>query len=113
MSLRGPVPTPTTEARRAEFTDGWMDGWMDGVSKVSFKFLYTLWVYSTCIYLLICILKNCNQDPYGFENFDTLKCFIYGWMDGWMDGWMGYQKCPSIFFILCAYIDHICNLLYM
>ena len=28
MSLRGPVPTPTTEARRAEFTD-WM-GW-DGM----------------------------------------------------------------------------------
>ena len=41
---------------------------MDGVSKVSFNFLYTLWVYSTCIYLLIYILKNCNQDPYGFEN---------------------------------------------
>ena len=30
---------------------GWM-GW-DGISKVSFKFLYTLWVYRTCIYLLI------------------------------------------------------------
>ena len=29
MSLRGPVPTPTTEARRAEFTGGWM-GW-DGM----------------------------------------------------------------------------------
>ena len=26
---------------------------------------------------------------------------------GW-DG-MGYQKCPSIFFILCVYIDHIFN----
>ena len=26
-------------------------------------------------------------------------------MVGWMDGWhgMGYQKCPSIFFILCTY----------
>ena len=26
-----------------------------------------------------------------FENFETLKCFIYGWMDG-MDGmgWMGW-----------------------
>ena len=40
-----------------------------------------------------------------FENFETLKCFIYGWM-GWMDG-MGYQKCPSTFFILWVYIDHI------
>ena len=42
-----------------------------------------------------------------FENFETLKFFIYGWMDSWIDGWMGYQKCPSIFFILFAYIDHI------
>ena len=24
---------------------GWMDGWMDGISKVSFNFLHTLWVY--------------------------------------------------------------------
>ena len=31
---------------------------------------------------------------------------------GW-DGWMGYQKCPSIFFILCVYIYPISNLLYM
>ena len=36
------------EARRAEFTDGmgWDGmGWMDGISKVSFNFLHTLWVY--------------------------------------------------------------------
>ena len=34
-------------------------------------------------------------------------------MDGM--GWdgMGYQKCPSIFFILCVYIYPISNLLYM
>ena len=25
---------------------------------------------------------------------------------GW-DGWAGRQKCPSIFFILCGYIDQI------
>ena len=24
---------------------------------------------------------------------------------GW--GWTEYQKCPSIFFILCGYIDHV------
>ena len=32
------------EARKAKFTDGWIDGWTgwDGISKVSFKFLYTL-----------------------------------------------------------------------
>ena len=47
---------------------GWMDGW-DGISKVSFKFLYPLWVYRTCIYLLIYILKNCHQHSYGFQNF--------------------------------------------
>ena len=41
---------------------------MDGISKVSFNFLYTLWVYRTCIYLLIYILKNCHQHSYGFEN---------------------------------------------
>ena len=32
------------------FIYGWMDGmgWMDGVSKVSFIFFHTLWVYKTC-----------------------------------------------------------------
>ena len=30
-----------------------------------------------------------NSREYGnFENFEILKCFIYGWM-GWM-GWMGW-----------------------
>ena len=59
----------TTRPEGPSLRMGWdgMDG-MDGISKVSFKFLYTLWVYRTCIYLLIYILKNCNQDPYGFKN---------------------------------------------
>ena len=35
-----------------------------------------------------------------------------GWMDGW-DGWTEYQKCPSIFFILCRYIDHVYICLYI
>ena len=34
---------------------------------------------------------------------------VYGWM-GW-DG-TGYQKCPSIFFILCGYIDKVYTYLY-
>ena len=38
-----------------------------------------------------------------------------GW-DGWdgMDGWDGteYQKCPSMFFILCGYIDKVYTYLY-
>ena len=42
-------------------------GW-DGESKVSFKFLHTLWVYRTCIGLLIYMFKNCHQLCYGFEN---------------------------------------------
>ena len=31
---------------------------------------------------------------------------------GW-DGWMGYQKCPSIFFILFGYIGKVYTYLYM
>ena len=43
---------------------------------------------------------------------------VYGWGGmgwdgmGWM-GWTGYQKCPSIFFILCGYIDHVYVYLYI
>ena len=48
------------------FADGM--GWV-GISKVSFKFLHTLWVYRTCIGLLIYMFKNCHELCYGFENF--------------------------------------------
>ena len=40
---------------------GWVGGWvsgLDGVSKVSFKFIYTLSVYRTCIYLPIYIYSK-------------------------------------------------------
>ena len=37
--------------------------------------------------------------------------FLMGW-GGWMDG-TRYQKCPSIFFILCGYIDHASLYLYI
>ena len=43
-------------------------GWMDGISKVYFKFLYTLWVKWTFIVLLLYMFKNCHQICYGFEN---------------------------------------------
>ena len=33
-------------------------------------------------------------------------------MDRWMDGWMEDQMGPSIFFILCGYIDHVHIYLY-
>ena len=45
---------------------GW-DGW-DGISKVSFNFLYTSWVYRSCVYLLIYVIKFCHQHSYGFQN---------------------------------------------
>ena len=45
---------------------GW-DGW-DGISKVSFKFLYTLWVYRTFTYVRLYIVKNFHQDSYWFKN---------------------------------------------
>ena len=51
-----------------------MDG-MDGVSKVSFHFLYTLWVYRSCIYLLIYVIKNCHQHSYEFQNL----MWSWGW----------------------------------
>ena len=43
-------------------------GW-DGISNGFFNFLYTLWLYRSCIYLLIYRLKNCQQHFYGFQNF--------------------------------------------
>ena len=44
-------------------------GGLDGISKLSFKFLYTLWVYRLCINLLhIYVSKNCHRQFYGFEN---------------------------------------------
>ena len=61
---------------------GWMDGWMgwdgmdgwDGISKVSFKFLYTLWVYRTCIYQLQYLLKTSHEHSYGFQT-NFLSCW--------------------------------------
>ena len=50
---------------------GW-DGWdgMDGISKVSFNFLYTLWVYRSrlCLLIYIYIVKVCHQLSIGFQN---------------------------------------------
>ena len=30
---------------------------------------------------------------------------VYGWMGGM--GWTKYQKCPSMLFVLCGYIEHV------
>ena len=63
----GPSDYIYNEARRAEF-DG-VGGLVDGVSNGSFLFLHTLWVYRTCIGLLIYMFKICHQLCYGFESF--------------------------------------------
>ena len=42
---------------------GWGGVVWDGVSKVSFNFLYTLWVYRSCIYIVIYVVKN---SPHNF-----------------------------------------------
>ena len=46
----------------------------------------------------------------GFLPKKILENVLFGGWDGW-DG-MGYQKCPSIFFILCGYIDKVYTYLY-
>ena len=66
LSLRGPAQF-THEARSAEFPGGVGWGGVDGVSKVSFNFLYTLWVYRSCIYILIYSQKLSAQISCGFK----------------------------------------------
>jgi len=65
MSLRGPVPTPTTEARRAEFTGGWMDGmgW-DGWDGMGWgiKSVLQFSLYFVCIYILYLTSYICSQN---------------------------------------------------
>ena len=48
---------------------GWVGWWVDGVSNGSLIFLHTLWVYRTCIGVLIYTFKICHQLCYGFESF--------------------------------------------
>ena len=53
MSLRGPVLTLTARPEGPSLM-----GRTDGrSSKVSFKFLRTLWVFRTCIYILLYEIK--------------------------------------------------------
>ena len=108
-----------------------MDG-MDGrVIKVSFNFLYTLWIYKilfethvrgVILEIVIALKKQYTYNvPSGSSSSASTTrpegpSLRMDGMDGWDGmGWdgMGYQKCPSIFFILCVYIYPISNLLYM
>ena len=86
LSLRGPAQF-THEARSAEFTG--RVGLMDGVSKVSFNILYTLWVYRSCICILINIVKSC---PHKF--LVGLKCW-----SSWGSGCKN-SKTPSRWYFL-------------
>ena len=67
----GSSSASTQRGRQPEFDGMGLDGmgW-DGVSKVSFNFLYTLWVYRSCICILIYIVKSC---PHKF--LVGLKCW--------------------------------------
>ena len=68
MSLRGPVKTLTARRKAPSLmgrVDG-LDGW-DGISKVSFKFLHTFWVYSLCICLLVYEIKIVTNNLMGLK----------------------------------------------
>ena len=59
----------TTRPKGPSLRMGWDGmGWDGWNIKSVFQISLYLRVYRKCIYLLIYILKNCNQDPYGFEN---------------------------------------------
>ena len=49
---------------------GWMV-WDERDIKSVLQLLHTLYVYRTCIYVLKKILKNCQQDSYGFQNLKS------------------------------------------
>ena len=85
------------------FRGGWdWMGW-DGPSKGSIKLkLISFFVARSLPYRLP------SGSVLTFQNEAVCAMFPggMGWGGvGW--GWTGYQKCPSIFFILCGYIDHL------
>ena len=84
MSLRGPVITLTARREAPSFVLG-----------------NVYWVFN--LEAVFCQKKSLKMF-YLVDGMDGM-----GW-DG-MDG-MGYQKCPSIFFILCGYIDKVYTYLY-
>ena len=65
MSLRGPVLTLTAR-REAPSLMGRM-GRVGRSRKVSFKFLHTLWVFRTCIYILVYEMKIVTNILMGFK----------------------------------------------
>ena len=59
-------PGGPNRARQREF-DGMGWGGMGRLSKVSFNFLHTLWVYRLCIYLLVLVIKVVTDILMGFK----------------------------------------------
>ena len=68
--------------------------------------------------------KNSKNTNYWAETRKTLNCRVstfsvyelmygMGWDGMGWDGWMEYQKCPSNFFILWGYIEHVYTYLYI
>ena len=73
FSLRGPAKALHQRAREAGelcgWTDGRIDGRMDSDQKCTSIFLILMYVKDHIyIYVLICVLKSCHQDSYGFQN---------------------------------------------
>ena len=61
--------------------------------------------HELCLQILIYLLiLDRFLIPICGRNLST-ESLRMGWM-GWMDE-MGYQKCPSIFSLLCTYIEHL------
>ena len=55
------------EAEGRVWWDGWTDGRVGRSRKVSFKFLQTLWVFRTCIYILVYKIKIVTNILMGFK----------------------------------------------
>ena len=60
------TPSAWRTAWRTTWRTAWRNAWRTCISKVSFYFLHTLWVYRSGIYLLIHVIKKFRQHSYGF-----------------------------------------------
>ena len=63
-ALSGPKGLPERASASLMASDG--VGW-DGLTKVSFNFLHTLWIYRLCIYLLVLVIKVVTDILMGFK----------------------------------------------
>ena len=97
-------------------------GRVDGPSKGSFKFLHTLLVFRLSIYLLIHEIKIVTNILMGFKIrcqvgdfnffFQNYPMYVIFWKII-LKVWISDSNSPSIFFILCGYIDKLNTYLYI